>query len=207
MKKRTTLAALGAAALLLTACGGDAEPEPSARDAATKTMSQTPTPTPTPTETAEDEAISERGSQIMEVGQTGGVFDSEGNDLVTFTVNSIEVSPNCTGDRAREPEHGFFVVFEAEVEGDPRAEDYNIVPGRIFNTAGYRVIDEDGTTLANSPNTSSAHQCFPESESMPITLGAGERASGKVVFDVPVESGTLLMEIDRSAGLQWEWNY
>ncbi|MGO1664130.1 MAG: hypothetical protein ACTHYO_10485 [Micrococcaceae bacterium] len=203
MKTPTTMAAFGAAALLLTACGGEAGPEPSAPEI----QGETTSPTPTPTVTAEEDTISVRGSQIMEVGQTSGVIDEEGNELVTFTVNSIEVSPECTGEYAAEPENGFFVMFDAEVDSDPRAEDENIDPGLIFNTAGYRVIDEDGMTLSHSASTAAAYECFPDGEMMPITFGAGERASGRVVFDVPVESGTLLMEIDRSAGLQWEWNY
>lgn len=143
----------------------------------------------------------------MEPGDEGVINDPGGETLVAFTVHDIEVDPECNGQRAANPEHGHFVVFDVEIDSDLTAADHHVDPGLIFNSAGYRVIDEDGTTRSENPNTGPAHNCIPESEQLPISLGPGEKSNGKVVFDVPVETGILLTNLGIGENLQWEWEF
>lgn len=203
--KKTLITTTLTAAVLLVGCSApanDADPNFESLPAA-----DTPVPEPVE-ETIPEVEVNDRGSVVMQPGETEILYDLEDDsDLLSFTVNSVEVNPECTGERSDDPENGTFVVFEAEVDSDITAADHYLDPGLIFNSAGYRVIDEDGTTRGESPNTSAAHNCFPESDSFPINLGPGEKASGKVVFDVPVDSGSLLMDIDPSQGLQYEWEF
>lgn len=206
MKHTHTLALTIIAGLLLTACGGtsttDAEPNIDPVPAAD-------TPEPVPTEEAEPQSErNNRGSRILQAGETEVLSTIDtGEELLSFTVHSIEVNPTCTGDRAKAPENGNFVVFDAEIESSIAAAEQGINPGLIFNSAAYRVIDSDGTTLGESANTGPSHRCFPESTRIPSDLGPGEKASGKVVFDVSVDSGSLLFELDASNDLQWEWEF
>src|SRR5699024_10783512 len=112
-----------------------------------------PVATPTPETVAEEEPVppgverNSRGSKVLVPGETEILTNDEGTELMTFTVHSIEVDPQCTGDRASAPEHGHFVVFEAEIESHYEAGEHGLNPGRTFNSAAYRVIDADGNTL------------------------------------------------------------
>lgn len=201
---KRTLSAATVALLTLTACNStEAEAEPA--------------PNITPIETAQaaepdeaeapEEDLSERGSHIMEPGDEGYIADEQDNELLTFTVHSIEVNPECTADNPSEPEHGNFVVFEVDINSDLAITDYYIDPDQIFNSAGYRVIDEDGVTRSESPNTGPSHICFPEAENLPMSVGPGEKASGKVVFDVPIDTGTLVTDLSVGENMQWEWDF
>lgn len=207
MKKTLGIGAL-AGLLFLTACSGTetTTADPNIEPVEDATLPE-PTNTPTPEQDAPAVEFSERGSIVLEPGEPGGIVDAQNTELVTFVVNSIEVDPQCTGERADDPDNGHFVVFDVEIESDIAAADHYVDPGLIFNTAGYRVIDEDGTTRSESPNTGPAHICFPEAENLPINIGPGEKASGKVVFDVPVETGILLTDLGVGENTQWEWHY
>lgn len=205
--------AAGAAAItlvgLLTACG-QGEPQSAQTVTVTATATVTATPSPTASETApanDDLELSPRGAQIMQPGVQDGLVDSDGTELLLFTVNSVDVDPECTGRDRSAAEHGHFVVFDVDFEVTKEAAGVLPTPSNMFNTASYRVIDPDGNTMGESPNTGPAHSCFPDSESLKYDIGPGEKASGKVVFDVPVESGVLLTESDVVPDLKWEWQF
>lgn len=205
--KRTPIAALTltAAVVALTGCA-EGEPQAAETVTVTATATVTATPSPIPSETAEavDAETSPRGAWIMEPGDGDGLIDDEGNELLNFKVNSIEVDPGCpTG---KTPENGHFVVSDAELEISQEAEGVLNTPSDMFNIAAYRVIDSDGNTLGGSPNTGPAHGCLPESEMIKYDIGPGEKTSGKVVFDVGAESGILLHHYEKT-DLKWEWAY
>lgn len=204
MKQSLIITTATIAGLLLVGCSttaNDAEPN---LEPAPVTEASTPEPTEEPTPEVERNA---RGSIVMQPGDTEILTSNDGTELMSFTVHSIEVNPECTGDRPSDPENGNFVVFEAEVESDIVAGEHGLQPGRTFNSSTYRVIDNEGNTLGESPNTGPSHICFPDSDRIPTDLGPGEKASGKVVFDVSIDSGSLLMDIDSAQGLQWEWEF
>lgn len=203
--KRTPIAALALSALALTGCA-QGEPQSAETVTVTATATVTATPSLTPSETAEavDMDTSPRGARIMKAGDSDGLIDAEGNELLNFTVNSIEVDPGCPTGKA--PENGHFVVFDAELEITPEAEGVLNTPSDMFNIASYRVIDADGNTLGGSPNTGPAHGCLPEGEMIKYDIGPGEKTSGKVVFDVAAESGILLHHYENT-DLKWEWAF
>lgn len=210
---------LGAAVLALltlTACGSDTEarhdgPTPNIKPIDAEETAESleepeeaiePLEGPTP-----EENISERGSLILEPGEEGVVLDEAGNELLTFTVHSIDINPQCTGQFSQGPDKDAFIVFDAEIESDLAAGDYYLEPGLFFNQYSYRIIDAEGVTLSEPPVSNAAFECFPESEQMPADIGPGEKARGKVVFDVPADGRTLLMSNEMGHDLQWEWNY
>lgn len=210
---------LGAAVLALltlTACGGDTDaqhagPTPNIEpiDAAEtaegpdEPIKETFEPLETP---VPEDNISERGSLILEPGEEGVVVDDAGNQLLVFTVHSIDINPQCTGQYAQGPDKDTFIVFDAEIESDLAAGDYYLEPGLFYNQYSYRVIEAEGVTLSEPPVSDAAFECFPESEQMPAEIGPGEKARGKVVFDVPADGRTLLMSNEMGQDLQWEWN-
>lgn len=200
--KKTLITTTLTAALALTACSTPEAETESAREPVETTPSTEPLEEPTP-----QRETSERGSIIKEPGEAGFVEDRQGNELITFTVHSIEVDPECTGEWAEEPENGTFVVFDMEIESDAAAADHYLEPDLLANPHMYRVVDQDGTTRSESLGTNAAFSCLPDSEQVPMTLGPGERGTGKMVLDVPVESGTLIMGFDVGEGLQWEWEF
>lgn len=220
MQKHLSAAVL--ALFTLTACGPDTdaqhdEPTPNIEPIDAEQTAESPDEPEEPTEeTSEseplegptsEENISERGSLILEPGDEGVVLDEAGNELLIFTVHSIDINPQCTGQFAQGPEKDAFVVFDAEIESDLTAGDYYLEPGLFFNQYSYRIIDAEGVTLSEPPVSDAAFECFPESEQMPAEIGPGEKASGKVVFDVPADGRTLLMNNEMGQDLQWEWNY
>ncbi|MFC7402900.1 hypothetical protein [Citricoccus sp. GCM10030269] len=208
--KRTPIAALtlATAALVLTGCA-QGEPQAAETVTVTATATVTATPSPTPSETAEPEDMdtSARGARVMKAGDSDGLIDADGTELLNFTVNSIEVDPGCTGNGSGVAENGHFVVFDVDFAITEAAAGVLSTPSNMFNTAAYRVIDADGNTMGESPNTNDAHTCLPDEEKLRYDIGPGEKSSGKVVFDVPVESGVLLTESDAAPDLKWEWAF
>lgn len=194
--------------LSLTACAADvregAAADPSDRPAPTSTK---PTPTkrstPSASPTEAKETLSTRGNLLGEVGDTAVIQSSAEETLVEFTVNSITADPKCTAPRADEPENGHFLVLDVDVETQQGMEDvlYNEFQ---LNPYSFKMIDEKGKTTNADFNTGPAYSCFPDSDQLPDQIGDAETASGKVVLDTDVESGTLVFEMDE---LGWEWEY
>jgi hypothetical protein len=196
-------------ALSLTACAADvrAGGVTEASDSPSPTSAK-PTPTkrstPTPSPTEAKETLSTRGNLLSEVGETAvihTIVDEE--TLVEFTVNSIKVDPKCTAPRADKPENGHFLVLDVDVETQQGMEDV-LYDDFQMNPYDFKMIDEDGKTSNVDFNTVAVFSCFPDSELLPDEIGDSETASGKVVLDTDVKSGTLVFEMDE---LGWEWEY
>jgi hypothetical protein len=204
-------AALSATALLalsLTACAADvregavaeASDSPSPTSAkSTPTKSATPTPSPTEVK----ESRSPRGNLLGEVGDTASILSLDEETLVDFTINSITVDPKCTAPRADKAENGHFLVLDVDVETQPGMEE--VLYGEFaMNPYFFKAIDKDGKTSNADFGTSASYSCLKDGEELPGLIGDAETASGKVILDTDVESGTLVFEMDE---LGWEWEY
>jgi len=193
-------------ALSLTACASDfregsaAEPSDSPSPVAVKS---TPTKSATPSPTEVKESRSPRGNLLGEVGDTASILSLDEATLVDFTINSITVDPKCTAPRADKPENGHFVVLDVDVETQPGMEEvlYNEF---AMNPYFFKAIDKNGKTSNADLGTSASYSCLKDGEVLPGEIGDAETASGKVVLDTDVESGTLVFEFD---DLGWEWEY
>lgn len=194
--------------LSLTACAAGVREgtaaESSGRPAPTSTK---PTPTkrstPSPSPTEAKETLSTRGNLLGEVGDTAVIQSLAGETLAEFTVTSITVDPKCTAPRAEEAENGHFLVLDVDVETQPGMEE--VLYGEFqMNPYFFKMIDEEGKTTNAEFSTSPGYSCFPEGDVLPQLIGDAETASGKVVLDTDVETGTLVFEFDE---LGWEWEY
>lgn len=187
--------------LALAGCSGaEADPEPTAPNVEA--------PTSDAVETA-DEELSSRGNLVLEPGDPVVVTGYEDDNLeaATFVVKSVEVDPTCTNAYVQEPENGHFVVLEIEVETAKEPDFTEATYGSFYVGSGaFKVIAKNGTTVNEVDG--SGYSCFDQAEQLPGNLGAGERATGKVVLDVPSAEGVIVynnfVAPDRPG---YEWNF
>lgn len=199
---KKTLFVLPFTALLLAGCGGSPQSTPTAPTVEPATSNQTASASPTTS--ADGGAKSSRGNLVKKVGEGASVTDKD-KTVASFVVNSIEVDPQCTGTSAAPAENGHFVALDVSMETAPElAESVN----PQFGLAGYgwKAIADNGTTFNGSLSSFSAFMCFPDAERFPSALGPGEKATGKIVLDVPTPTGVLVHQQGfMPAG--WEWEY
>lgn len=212
---RNELFFLPVAALILAGCSGSPQGTPSAPtvEPATTVSGSPPGALTTPTvepATASPSAPSgaqksARGNLIKRPGDGATVTNANGALLASFVVKSIQVDAPCTGQFAMPAENGHFVLLEIDVETTAALAD---APIKQFSLAGYgwKTIAPNGTTVNNNTITGPAFMCLTDGEQLPSALGPGEKATGKVVLDVPNPSGIL---VHKPAFMQagWEWEY
>jgi hypothetical protein len=192
MRRRSLLAPMLIGVLMLAGCSAPSTPAPTV-----PTVAAIGTPTPTPAQAA---AKSARGLLIKHVGDPFGVTDSKNNQLATFVVTGITVDPECTAEYSKSPENGHFVRLD--VQGETTA---GYQPGDVpLNPAMFDAVADNGTTFNGDLGTFAAYSCIDDADTFPSDLGAGQKASGSIILDVPTASGVLLYP---SAGKGWEWSY
>lgn len=199
--KRSALALLALSGFILAGCSGaEAEPEPTAPNV------ESPT-----TEASEStrEDLSPRGNVVMEPGKPAVIYGYEDEDLeaATFVVKSIKVDPTCTSPYAEAPKNGHFVTLDIEVETATEPDFTEATFGSFYVGSGaFKVIADNGTTVNEVDGN--GYTCFDSGEQLPGNLGAGERATGKVVLDVPTAEGVIVYNnyvgFDRPS---FEWAY
>ncbi|MET3719224.1 hypothetical protein [Arthrobacter sp. UYEF21] len=125
--------------------------------------------------------------------------------VASFVINSIQVDPACTNSSAMPAKNGHFVVLDVSMETMPALAD-SVNPQ--FGLAGYgwKAIADNGTTFNGDVASFESYMCLPEAERFPSALGPAEKATGKIVFDVPTTTGVLVhKQAFMPAG--WEWAY
>lgn len=189
--------------LLLAGCSGaEAEPEITGPNVELPAVGEPE---------ASDEKLSSRGNRVLELGNPAVVtgFESEDDKVATFVIKDIEVDPTCTAPYAEDPENGHFVAVEVEIETGPEPGFSEGTYGGNFSMAPevFRVVDKNGTTL-NSATSVASMMCFDQTEQIPSNLGASERATGKMVFDVPSAEGVLIYDNFTSSDRpSFEWKF
>lgn len=202
--KKTLITTTLSAALALTACSGIEATDVNITPVETNPSEATQEPVE---ESGPAVDVNGRGSIALEQGEEGVIMDYQDTILVSFVVSDIETDLQCTADRPLDAENGHFIALDVEIESDQAAAENYVEPDLIFNKAGMRIIGSDGTTRSESPNSGASFECLPESEQLPVTFGPGEKLSGKVVLDVPIESGAILTELGVGEYTQWEWEF
>ncbi|MGK7222136.1 hypothetical protein ACSNO4_05000 [Kocuria flava] len=122
-------------------------------------------------------------------------------------MKSIEVDPTCTSPYAQAPKNGHFVVLDVEVETVAEPDFTEATYGSFYvGASAFKVVADNGTTVNEIDGN--GYSCFDSGEMLPGNLGAGERAMGKVVLDVPTPEGVIIYSnyvgFDRPS---FEWEY
>lgn len=192
--------AVSLCSLLLTGCGavGQATPDSTPTVAAAGPASASSTPTPTPTV---DGPKSIRGNLIKAVGQAAGVTYN-GKTVATFVAKSIEVATACPSQYAPKPKNGQIVIVTFDAQTTP---DLASTPMKQWglNIFGWKAIAGNGTTVNGSVVS---FGCLDSTQQLPSSMGPGEKATGKIAFDVPPGNGTLIYT-EPAADIGWEWAY
>ena len=202
-KSATTLALIAAVGLSLSACGGAASSSPGtpsveALNAAPATSSAAP-----------QGETSERGNLVKKFGQSAGMFNPENNKpTVNFTFNKITLDAPCTGPYPQPAENGHIAVIDVSVETFPElgAEKYGIKKFDI-SSASFKFIGSKGTTFNGNLGTMGSFSCLPDDQVFPQNgVGPAEKATGKVVLDLPEKSGVLVFK-DLFGQASWEYKF
>ncbi|MFE8886886.1 hypothetical protein ACFYLX_13665 [Pseudarthrobacter enclensis] len=124
---------------------------------------------------------------------------------MTFVVNSISVDSPCTSPYAQAPENGHFLAVAVDVETTPElSKDINKFVW--FGAQSWKLIAENGTTYNGSLDSGAAYGCLNDAERLPSNIGPGEKVTGTLILDVPVSSGTLVLDATGGGG-GWEWTF
>jgi hypothetical protein len=125
--------------------------------------------------------------------------------VASFVINSIQVDPVCTNSSAMPTKNGHFVALDVSMETMPElAESVN----PQFGLAGYawKVIADNGTTFNGDLMSFPSVMCLTDAERFPSALGPGEKATGKIILDVPTPTGVLVHK-QGFMPTGWEWSY
>jgi hypothetical protein len=155
-----------------------------------------------------DATKSERGHVIRVLGQGAGISDKSGKQAASFVVNNITIDPVCTGKDPVAPENGHFLALEISAQTYPPLKDVFGHSGTFPFRGGsnWKLIAANGTTYNGDLESSPARDCLADAEIFPYSLGPAEKATGKIVLDVPTTEGTLVFDpFFEDAG--WEWQY
>ena len=106
MKKWFSTVALVPIALTAMACSSTEQP------AATTPQESSPAATSAPMTTPDARNVSPRGNIIKQVGEVAGIMDEQGNDTITWIVESLDVDGPCPSGRSSTPEHGHLVIAQ-----------------------------------------------------------------------------------------------
>lgn len=124
---------------------------------------------------------------------------------MSFVVKSISVDAACTSPYAETPKNGHFVAINIDVETTPElAKDINQFVW--FGAQSWKLIAGNGTTYNGAMDSSPAYGCLNDAERLPSNIGPAEKVTGTLILDVPVTSGTLILEGTGGVG-GWEWAF
>jgi len=204
-KSVLSLALTAVLGVSLSACGGSTQASAPTSPSVESIAPSTPTPTPAALNK------SPRGNIIKKLGEPGGVTNKEGKQMVNFTINSITPDVPCTNQYAQKSQNGHFVVLDVTVETtadfvsstDQRPLTFDLNPGM------FKFVGKNGTTYNGNLGSGAAYGCLADAEQLANGRGVGpaEKATGKVVVDVPDTTGTLVYQNFMIGSGGWEWNF
>lgn len=146
---------------------------------------------------------SERGYLKKEIGQWAGIGDRD--PLVSFRLTDIETDFTCGQQWAEPSANGQFVALTFEVETYPSLADE---PIGDFSIGEYDIIMFDDSDTRENDSVGNAYMCLEERERLPVSIGPGQKANGKVIIDTGVTSGVLAVNSYLLGGVGgWEWPF
>lgn len=164
---------------------------------------------PEPKEDVEDRDFgdgsrSERGNLIKEVGQWAGIAGDTDDLSVVFRVADIERDFTCTSDWAEAPQNGEYVALTIEVETFPGLADNEWFNDFGITHGDITVFDEDG--VRENDSEGNAWMCLDQRDELPYGIGPAQKASGQIVIDTSVRSGSIMISNYLIDG-GWEWEF
>ncbi|BCT76209.1 hypothetical protein SCMU_20510 [Sinomonas cyclohexanicum] len=201
--KKIILASTAALALAgsLTACGPTAAGTPTSTPSVAQAAAGEAAPGASAPSSAPAGEKSSRGNLIKKVGEPASQTYN-GETVATFVVKSIDAGAACTAQYAQQPKNGQIVVATFDVE-TTAALAKTITKDFSLNMFGWKAIAGNGTTVNGNIVP---FMCLDSAEALPSQMGPGEKATGKIAFDVPAGAGTLVYTAP-GAPAGWEWSY
>jgi hypothetical protein len=149
-----------------------------------------------------------RGNVVKGLGEQGGITNSDGAELLTFSVDSITVDPPCSPDWKKygtpvdAGHHLVAVGMQVTTSAAVTDADYLTVSGYDF-----KFIGADGITV-DSLDSVATYGCLDDTaEFTSDTLGPGQKYAGTVVLDLPAASGTLVLDPSWGQSGGWEYSF
>lgn len=161
-------------------------------------------------ETADDRfgesVVNDRGNLVKEVGQLAGIGDPDGEMAVEFTMTDLEVGFECTSEWADEPANGQFIAMTFEVETFPALSESSYFDSFYMSEYDFTLFSEEGQRENDS--TGNAYMCLDEGDRLPSDMGPGEKATGVLVLDTALDSGSIVYSTYTDDGEgAWEWSF
>jgi hypothetical protein len=157
---------------------------------------------------AGDPGTNDRGNIVAGLGDEGSITNSDGEDLLTFAVDSIAVDPTCTPDWQEygtpvEPgRHLAAVAVRVTTTGAVTDDDY-----LTLSDYDFKFIGADGITV-DSLGGMATYGCLDDSEAFTSdVLGPGQMYAGSIVLDLPAASGTLVLDPSWGQSGGWEYSF
>ena len=150
---------------------------------------------------------SRRGNLIKKIGDVAAIKTKSGKTIASWTLTKIDTAPECTVEQAK-PTNGHYVTLSFDVETSDASTDIEQdLPLFLGSPAIWQYYLKDGTLWNGNPaGDSYGSGCIADSnELLPGNVGAGTRASGKIVFDIPSTDGILVYNGGSTNG-GWEYS-
>lgn len=149
---------------------------------------------------------SRRGNLVKKVGDVAAIKTKTGKTIASWTLTKIDTAPECDADRDK-PTNGHYVTLSFDVEtADASTDTEQDLPLTLGSPAVWRYYLKDGTQWSGNPAGDYGAGCIADgNELLPGTIGAGTKASGTVVFDLPSTDGILVYDGGSFSG-GWEYS-
>lgn len=148
-----------------------------------------------------------RGNIVKALGQPGGLTDKDGNDIITFAVDSIAVDKACDSGFSDPAENGHFLMADLRVSTSATLSQnvsYLTIDSNNFSFIGPDGVTKDSSTIGSM----ASFTCLKDSEKFTQDpLGNSQQYTGTIVLDVPDTHGTLVMKFPEAGGSGWEWSF
>jgi hypothetical protein len=158
-------------------------------DTGTLPPAETPPPSPAPT-----------GPDVLAAGDTM-IVSQDGQDAAEITITRVNVTTQPADPEFGEPpQNGYYVTAHVKVKiKDDFTEGFDIYSGDFYAKHGTDHFDEgDGNALEAPGNNN---------ELGSSNLGAGETASGTLVFDMPAPHGRIAYAPNLNGQALGYWTY
>lgn len=146
-----------------------------------------------------------------DVGDAAVLAAEDGKKLFTLEVGKITVARDCparVGNFRLAPENGTFLILDVEARLDrdiskevSGSADELFMPlvSQAFSVTGPQGVIEREVA------SESAWGCLGDDLLAPALVNPGQKVSGKIVLDVPYQTGTVVYDPNNNGG--WSWPY
>ncbi|WP_417235142.1 hypothetical protein [Arthrobacter sp.] len=146
-----------------------------------------------------------------DVGDAAVLAAEDGKKLFSLEISKITVARDCparVGNFRLTPENGTFLILDVEASLDRGiSKEVSGSADELFMplvSQAFSVTDPHGV-IDREVASESAWGCLGDDVLAPALVNPGQKVSGKIVLDVPYESGTVVYDPNSNGG--WSWPY